>query len=292
MSLTLNYCDNMLNKIKKILNARTDKKLEQMKRKIVLSSLTKDNIWFYSQMKSGTTYTINFLINYFTLHKNKVHDFSELKSKLNFFHSTHQLIKSVSPSKIINEQESILKGYDFSLIVHTHENIIDYSKKRILMTRNPLDYIVSSYFFHYKNRGSHKSINQLWKKIANLYIENHNAQMKILNEQPKTTKLIQYETLINNPEETFYDLLCFLNVKVVNELLTESIELSSKKAVKKMESLEGKAIIASSEKFTGKSFIRSGKVGDWKEHVDDKLSEEILDYLELNGIKTDMFSYH
>ncbi|WP_299495473.1 sulfotransferase domain-containing protein [uncultured Shewanella sp.] len=279
-----------MNKIKKMLHSRTDKKLNKIQQDLLLSSLSKDNVWFYSQMKSGTTYTINFLINYFSLQSKQEYNIELIKSKLSFFHSTHQVIKHVSPSKIISEQGSILKEYDFSLIVHTHENIIDYSKQRILMTRNPLDYITSSYFFHYKNRGSHKSIHQLWKKLADPYIKNHQAQMKILSEQPETTLLIKYECLIKKPEQVFHKLLSFLNVDVNNDILLKSIDLSSKKSVKKMESLTGKAIIASPEKFKGSSFIRSGKVGDWKEHMDTKLSNKILDYLEVNGVNKENFN--
>ena len=281
-----------MNKIKKMLRNRTDKKLEKMQQELLLSSLTKDNVWFYSQMKSGTTYTINFLINYFVLQNKQEYNIELIKSKLLFFHSTHQIIKHVSPSKIISEQGRILKGYDFSLFIHTHGNLVDYSKRRILMTRNPLDHITSNYFYLYKNRGSNKSIHQLWKKLADLYIKNHQAQMKILLEQPETTILIKYECLIEKPEHVFHKLLSFLNVDVNNDFLLKSIDLSSKKSVKKMESLTGKAIIASPEKFKGSSFIRSGKVGDWKEHMDTKLSKKILDYIEVNGVNKEMFSYN
>ena len=255
-----------------------------------MSLMSKDSIWFYSQMKSGTTYTIIFLINYI----NEINDLNLSKKDifniLPFLHSFESRAKSNSISKIREEQRNILNGTELGYFLHTHVNIEDFSRKRILMTRNPLDYIISCYFFHYVNRGINTSLDKVWKDILTRYISSHNSQLRISQEQPETTLFLHYEDIMKKPNHVFAELVRFLGLKLDHKSICSAILKSQKDEVKKIENAGGKAIVAG-EGFIAKSFVRSGQVGEWKEYIDDSLKKKIVEFLKSEGVELSDFTF-
>lgn len=268
-------------------------KLDKTTTKIIndnkLTYMTKNGVWFYTQMKSGTTYTINFLINYLNL----LNDFNSGpvdSKKISLFHSTHQSVTRTPEEEILFKQGEVLALTNLSSFVHTHHKIISNSKKTILMTRNPLDYIVSKYFYMHKNRDSKKSINELWMALANEFIKTYRDHSHIAHVEKESVLLVKYEDLILSPDLTFKTIIGYLGVEYDHKTLEKALAYSSKESVKKMESKRGRALVAG-KNFKGESFVRSGKIGDWKNHIDEKLEKEIREYLELNGINLKDFVY-
>lgn len=248
-----------------------------------MTLLSRDGVWFYSQMKSGTTYTIIFLINYI----NELYEL-ELKDKdifdiLPFFHSTDITVMKTSPYELIQKQQSINPKNQLPLFIHTHHPILDFSQKRVLMTRNPLDYLVSSYFYFYVNRSKKVKIDKVWKKIIDRYIVNDREFTKILNNQAESSILIKYENLIQNPVKTFSEIVSHLDFPLAHEKIQSAVEKSQKKEIKNIEKAGNKPLVASSA-FKASSFIRSGEIGDWKNHISIQLTTEIKAYLISEGI--------
>ena len=256
-----------------------------------LSKMSKESVWFFSQMKSGTTYTVIFLINYLSLLKKESPSKSQLSSILPYFHSLeNRLLESYSLNSIMDKQKSLFSGNLDSYVLHTHNNFESHSEKTVIITRNPLDYLVSSYFYHYVNRNNSILLNDCYKQILKLYIEVYEYQENIISDKSKKSLKLVYENLIPNPEFYFKELVNFIGLSYDAKILEEAILLSSKDNVKKIEDQKGSAIIAPPS-YNAKSFIRSGKIGDWQEYMDDKLKNEVINFLNLSGVKTEEFIY-
>lgn len=249
-----------------------------------ISIMSMDSVWFYSQMKSGTTYTIIFLINYL----NEISK-SELSKKdifdiLPYFHSVLNVINNNTPSQIREQQDKLIENIDFPYFLHTHKMIDDFSKKRILMSRNPLDYLISSYHYHYVNRGKKTPLTKAWKHILDEFIEQHKHQQSILEKQPNTTLYLQYEDVVTQPEQEFKRLVDFLALPYDEDLFQLAIQKSQKKEVQKIEK-EGGSMIVALKEHKQESFIRSGKIGEWEDYLSGKLKDDVFNYLKNNHIK-------
>jgi len=157
-------------------------------------------------------------------------------------------------------------------IIHTHTFIeSEFWKKNISIYRNPLDFIISSYFYWYINRG--KKVSHPRKKIDRFigeFIKVYKKQLYLKDKFPNSVLMFCYEELIRNPEKIFKEVISFLNLNMDESALNFALINSSRKKIKAMEANRGEAIVKRDGiKFSG-SFIRSGKIGEWKEFFNDK----------------------
>ncbi|MEP3351530.1 MAG: sulfotransferase domain-containing protein [Marinomonas sp.] len=259
-----------------------------LKRDFAISQMSRDSVWFYSQMKSGTTYVIIFLLNYINNLQRLSFDKKIIFELLPYFHSIEVQLNKHSPSEIREMQRAVLSGLDFDCFLHTHKNIIDFSDKRIFITRNPFDYLISRHFFHYLNRGNKKDLSYVWREVLEKFVITHKSQVEMSLSQPDTTLMLNYESLILSPKEKFIKILEFLNLECDNDLIELSLSQSKISEVKKIEDVGGKPIVAG-ENFQAKSFIRSGDIGDWKNYISDDLRVEIEKWLNSRGVRVDNF---
>lgn len=132
---------------------KIDNKQVDILKQNCLALLSKDSIWIYTLMKSGTTYTLLFLSNYYNyLYGNKkAVDYDEMKNS--FIH--HSIDMEIGKNKLDQYFQSINKSSIIKpKIIHTHTFIeSELWKKNISIYRNPMDFIISSYFYWYINRG-------------------------------------------------------------------------------------------------------------------------------------------
>lgn len=254
-----------------------------------LSLMSQNSIWFYSQMKSGTTYTVIFLMNYLNELNQCNLSKKDILLQVPYFHTMEKAIKRYSVAKIRYNQRLVLKEC-MPYLLHTHIAINDFSLKRILITRNPLDYLVSSYFFHYVNRDRDIPLVKVWKKIVDKFVCHHLQQVNIYKELPDTTLFLSYEEVVTSPSIEFKRLVNFLGLKYDDAVLDKALLNSQQNEVKETEKLVGQAIVAGND-YNKDSFIRSGKIGDWKKHIDEDLKNKIISYLRDNNIDIEQFVY-
>ena len=192
---------------------------------------------------------------------------------------------------------------EMPLFFRTHNGYHPYYQnfKLIYVYRNPLDCMVSNYFFKEKDRPWRIINKDLIEKIPKFYWNTGGfipviANVKKLFKESlryyfpdwcmhikryigTTPHIISYESLMCRPWDIFYSLFNDLGIVYESSQLETALELSSFESIKKMESKEGANAQTSAKKhgknFAGK-FARSGKVGQWKEYFD----EDDLYYVE------------
>ena len=188
--------------------------------------------------------------------------------------------------EIKDKQDAILGKTPYSSFLFTHNIIKSNAKKEILITRNPLEQIISAYYYFYKNRGCNQNIESLWKSLADHYIKVHNEQGQILfiHKEDAIANIWKYEDLVIKPYITFKSILDFIEMPVDESLLLEVIENNSQKSFIELEKNIRKSKYNNHFHFGVPTFIRSGNIGDWKEHISVELAKEIINYIEYNGI--------
>ncbi len=274
----------------KILKSRDKKAIDQIK-KNALIALSIDSVWIYTLMKSGTTYSLLFLSNYLNSlygDGSKV-SYDQMQNDF-FFHSSERRLKSKDLGLLIENRKKI--STEIPSIIHTHEFIEHHLwNKNISLYRNPLDYLISFYFYFYKKRGKYvshprKIIEKRLPKFINVY--NHQKQLK--EKYPDTTLWLSYEKLMNDPYNAFSEMIRFLGLKYDEELIHKAMEFSSKKSVQQMEEERGGALVVSRRKKFSGSFVRSGKIGEWKEYFNDEDLNKIESILNESNLSLRQFT--
>ena len=241
----------------------------------VCTALSNNAVWIYTLMKAGTTYTALFLSNYFNYifgDKQPV-DFDTMNK--NF--CIHSFMGKIKQHKI-RVADLYKTNYFFSKrlggyegMFTTHEEIKGALwQKCICLNRNPLDYIISSYFFHYVNRGIklehprkilQEKIHEFSKVVA--------SQVALKEKHGDKVLIASYEDLTTNSSDVFRKIIGFLDLQFDPDAFDFALKYSSKDSVQKMEKKRGEAIVKpDGAKFSG-SFIRSGKIGEWQDYFND-----------------------
>jgi hypothetical protein len=208
------YWTNNYNILKRFLNNRKELK-----------------ILLFGYPKSGNTW-IRFLIyNYRNLLLN-----SDVQQTI-----TYDRLNAVQ-NNIMDRGTTFLPEIGFPFLYRTHKiymNSYDLFDKRIFIHRNPLDTLISSYYF-YKNRevpfldDSVKIREKLYDidfyvlyKI-NSWIDFYNISVKYAD------FVINYTEMKHDTEAVFSELLRFMDWDFDDELVKKAIDISSFKKIKKM----------------------------------------------------------
>lgn len=261
----------------------------------IFHSVCHKSVWLHTLMKSGTTYTLLFLANYlnYVYGDKKRVDYDKMVGEF-FWHSFESTMFRKDLGRFLRDHffSTHSQEIGFNGVIHSHLDLnSDNWKKAICLYRNPLDYVISSYFFHYINRGIKVSHPReiLIPKLEE-FISAYKIQLKIIDKRPDDVIHVAYEDLIRFPEQTFHRLISFLEIEVDENAIAYAIDASSKKRVQQMESQRGQAIVQNSGTAFQGSFVRSGKVGEWKEYFNDDDLAMIQAHLSNRGVELSKFA--
>ena len=269
-------------------------------------------IWIASYPKSGNTWLRSFLASVFYTEDansnfknlNNIKQYplrSHFNGLINDFKDVDQIVKNWSLSQdLINQDKKVkflkthhvnckINGFNFS----NHKNTLG----AIYIVRDPRNVITSIQYHWSKSiEDSQKFIfdDQKWigvnwddKKPDLVASDEKNTNFPTLigswkshynmwKHTQKNFLLIKYEDLINNPKNEFLKILEYLkniiNFDIDEQKLNKAIIETSFDNLSKMELKNG--FIEQSWK---RNFFRKGKIGDWKESLDNKLSKKIED---------------
>lgn len=235
--------------------------------------------------KSGSHYLMSILANYFNF------KFLSSNSRLGFL-EMKELIWDVNNDS--NTLKIIEKYTGFNRFFFQHENkYIKYNnaKKIILLFRNPLDLLISRFYYFYKNRLYPEMNIQHPRELINDYIKRFAYHYKYFNKMQNRNNviLVQYEDLIRYPLETTKKIFNFMEIEYDERIVMKAVDASKKENVKKDEKkyhVEGSNVIGANMK---ESFVRSGKIGEWKEYFSENDIERIDKILKKEGISLSQF---
>ena len=243
------------------------------------SELHRNSIVLNTMRKSGSHYLMSVIGNYI----------------FNFYREDYARVDLIYiKSEIFNSnlKEDFVKILGAENIYWQHENIYLYDcpANHIIHTyRNPLDSLVSRIYYNYINRSNVVDFDMQEAIDESLFrYALHYHQVEFARKR-KNIGMFAYEDMILRPEYVFEKVLVFLDIEYKPELLQFSIKASQKSEVRKDEEKycsEGGNFVARN---STSSFVRSGKIGEWRDFFDDRQIKYIFSRLKKYKIDVNRF---
>lgn len=215
-----------------------------------------DDVMIVSYPKSGNTW-MRFLLG------NILHDDYN-------FSNMEDLIPDIY---VLNNKK--LKEFNRPRIMKSHEYFIPTYKKVIYIVRDPRSVVVS--YFHYQKKFNKISHDMAFSEYFKLFIdgkldpfgnweENIKSWICVKKNKENNLLLLKYEDLKINPLLEIKKVLSFLELSVSNAKISNAIQKSSFKKMKKNEKDNIKNTIVLNNSDKNIAFVRAGKTDEWKDY--------------------------
>ena len=203
--------------------------------------------------------------NFFEISKNwiTIQDRINLNNKLNIL-KTHNAMCTVNKNKFTNKENTLGAIY---IVRDPRDVAVSFSyhmgKTLTEIVNNMInkEYLISESDFTTEKKVSGSTLLSSWSNHYNSW-KNYKSI------------IIKYEDLVRNTADKFYEIVLYLNelygTKVDEKKILKSIELTNFKNLQNLEKEHGFEEITIS-----KTFFREGKIGSWKQKLDEKLSKKI-----------------
>ena len=240
--------------------------------------------------KSGTMYFMMFMANYFRLVYEDADDrtsYHEMQNVL-FPNERARYIRTGR----LEPPHPIMANSPFSDFLFCHQTtFLEYfNGKLVFLYRNPLDLIISSYFYFWRLQPKKAEIYSHPREVADRYLTDFIAKYSFMRAWAKRKPnflCLSYETMKRAPFEMFTMVVLRLGLPLDIPKLRRAVEFSSFDASRK-EELENGPIHPPTKDYQG-FFTRSGEIGQWKEFFDDADLKRIWSRLEAAGIQRSEF---
>jgi len=200
----------------------------------------------------------------------QMQEYLNLSTKGNIFVKTHNAMCTINGNKFTNKQNSLGAIY---LVRDPRDIIISYSNFLKKSYDEVATYLFNSENFEYSNING----KQFDFTLTGSWSDNYNSWK---NYKSIEVLVIKYEDMISDTQNTFTKIIKYLNkidnIKIDNEKIKSCINLTSFKNLRKIE--EEKGFI---EKGFGEFFFRKGRVGDWKDKLNQNLVKKIEEKFKL-----------
>tara|TARA_R110002167_G_C12703706_1_gene654017 strand:- start:2711 stop:3598 length:888 start_codon:yes stop_codon:yes gene_type:complete len=177
------------------------------------------------------------------------------------------------------------------ILTGSSTRFLQFCRGRILfLYRNPLDFLVSYYFYKFEYR---KSVDGKYARpgeiidIALDYYLRHYLEIRAIAQTTNSLKVC-YENLRIAPFTTLHTIIDWMGLPVNTHTIDKAIEFSEFKKMRAEEDKVGVLHYPDKNNFKG-YFTRSGKVGDWKSHLSDDDVEAVRKKLAAAGLSLDNF---
>lgn len=228
-------------------------KIDKLYRKyLVPIKYFSDDTILVSYPKSGNTWVRFMLANVMTNGEGDIN-----------FHSAVNYIPDIDVHK------KIANKLKHPRILKSHQSYNRKFSRVIYIVRDPRDVYVSYYFYLQKKlKGDLKNINDFIRNIDNYNISWRDHVTSWMNNIKESDLIIRYEDLIADPLENLKKMTEFCHLDSNEQLLKACIELSSFNAMSKIEDTKGRPFTSKEDEKKASKFVRAGKIGDWKNHLD------------------------
>lgn len=181
----------------------------------------------------------------------------------------------------------------FKDFVYSHDtDFLEISRGRIVFIyRNPLDYIVSRFYYNWKYREHRKDRYQHPREIIDYALEPYITQytkMMALAARRSNILVTSYESLTSCPIAVFGMAVGWLGLPVNYSAVRKAVTFSSIDQVRREEEADGPIHAPATGTFQG-FFTRSGKIGQWREYFNEDDVAVISGKLAKHGISLEQF---
>ena len=249
--------------------------------------LDKQALVLNSIPKSGTNWLRLLIVNYvsFSLGRHRL-SYDDLLAEF----SCREYI-ATEKIDLATSTMSLAKASGFRHFLYGH-SIACLAERRwskcIFLYRNPLDVLISRFYYSYYYRKNLKRLYTHPSELISEVIPPFVRQYKHMTQIPGII-VVSYEMLRLNTSEEMTRILHSLGFSVDQKALASAIQASSFDATREYERLRGRPLhISENAGFTG-NFVRSGEVGQWKEYLGTVACDKVFSIMSRAGVNADNF---
>ncbi len=237
--------------------------------------------------RSGTNRFKLFLANYLVLLRDQNRDspvgYHEMMNTI-FPNLRDEYIGGIKPYR--RPSCSLLAPYGYTDFTHSHSTrfLEHYRGRMIFLYRNPLDHVISLFYYRYKYRSHRAHLFDHPRQIVDETLRGYARHFRFFDRPAivRRTLRLTYEDMMQRPLDVFRSALEWWCIPVNDSILPLAVDRSDIRHVQAEEKRHGP--IHAPEGFTGR-FARSGAIAQWTEVFSDKdiqsaralLAEEGLD---------------
>lgn len=219
-----------------------------------------DDVFIVSYPKSGNTW-VRFLLANLMVREDDLIDFHSSVNYIPDFEVHHEDVVNAKRPRLLKSHSTYNKKFN----------------KVIYIVRDPRDVYVSYYNYLLKKLPSNERSISAFIKKSDLRPCSWELHVKSwLNNSPKKFLIIKYEDLIDDTKSEFIKILTFLKWEKSEDQINRAIERSSFESMSRIEDLKGRPFKSEKDAKLSTKFVRSGKVGSWKNVLSNEDEKMIL----------------
>ncbi len=221
--------------------------------------------------KSGSTWLYNIVEN--------MSEFSwPPKKYISASNSKHPTIKEKNLRDFVNTEDysdiNVISKNHYGKVFHREVLLVSKDIRIIDMSRDTRDVIVSSYYDSCRRDGCKGSFSDYYWKEGRLLVDSMKNYHDVWSVEHRQVLNISFEELKNNFAREVARIAQFLDITINDK---DILELDKKTNI---DALRTTYKDDKQYNTTNNPFFRKGAIGDWKNHFDDKMSE---DYERINS---------
>ena len=186
-----------------------------------------------------------------------------------------------------------LIGLDDLVATHTQYQNPHWNNSKVLhIYRNPLDFVVSTYYYVYEYRTSRVGTMANPVDVMDNHLEAYADVYRSFREAARSGNRhllrVSYEDLVTYPAATFRIILRWLGLEADISLVGQATQLSSMESIRKLEDRDGP--IDPVIDTPGGHFVRDGSIGQWKKYFQPEDVDLARSKLASFGVSLDEFT--
>lgn len=238
--------------VNKLFGQVKNKLRERTYKKLLPINPQHDDLYLVEFPKSGVTW-LSFILANINLKKSKIN------KKINFY-NINDFVHDIHQTRDIRLEPLPVPGFR---IIKSHSEFNPYYYKIVYLIRNPKSVVVSYYHFLRKLKRFHSSLSEFVKneKFGISAWQKHVESWLYKSRPAQRIMFVRYEDLIDKPVDVVKKLYSsFFGVNVENEIIKESLDLSSFERMKKLEVSQYECDLRYSrtDRFSDFKFVREG----------------------------------
>ncbi|MGF0117766.1 sulfotransferase domain-containing protein [Promicromonospora sp. Marseille-Q5078] len=243
--------------------------------------------------KSGTHWMRFFLTNYArALADPDVRNPISYPQLLQEFYGNNrwQVFREAEPYR---EPSSLLAAHGVSDVTMQHfrhdvDPFVFSPGRKIMLYRNPLDYVVSLFHYTIKQRPQHRDEAAHPRDVIERMLDTYAREYLTLDSyrDHPDVHVASYESLKADPGARFRDVVRFLGLPLEDDAVEVALALSDISTIRAMEEQTGRSMVVKLDGY----FTRDGSIGQWKQFFDDADVERARRTLAAHDIDLDAFT--